>query len=121
MNKLFILLPLLLMTVACQPPQNSARDTIAAAKGYLDSARSHHPECNTTSPNGTHACQIIGKGTQAKDVAIDALEIYCSNTSTTGVNFQDGGPCVADKAYEPKLKAALASLNQIISDVKGLN
>jgi len=103
-----------------QPLEMTARDGIAAAKGYLDSAKQHHPECAPQISAGPHAasvstqCDFIVKGIGVKDVAIDALDAYCSNDE-----FQHhGGSCVPNKDVKSHLEAALTNLDDVMAQVK---
>lgn len=117
MRKLLWLVPLLAVTLACppqQPLEQTARDGVAAAKGYLDSAKGKHPECVGTSPASSTNCSVINRGVGAKDAVIDALNIYCASADYSN----NGGPCVPNKDAQPKLKEALSNLNQTMSDVK---
>lgn len=116
------LLPLLAITLACppsQPLEQTARDTVATAKGYLDSAKSHHPECaapaDASTPQSVN-CQVIAKGVAAKDSVIDALNVYCASPDYSN----NGGPCVPNKDLQSKLQAALDDLNRTITDVKAI-
>jgi hypothetical protein len=117
-----VLAALVLATTACppsQPLEQTARDTAATAKGYLDSAKSQHPECaasGTTAVNPSTQCQVINKGVGVKDALIDAINVYCASDSYTNGT----GPCVPDKNAQPKLQAALNNLNQILADVKAV-
>lgn len=107
-----ILVSATIILTGCQPLEMSGRDAVSSAKGYLEAAKSHHPECS----GGGHGanCDIISRGVGAKDAVIDALNIYCSSPSYT----DQGGACSPNKNAEPKLKEALKSLSQIMSDVK---
>jgi hypothetical protein len=110
---------LLLVTVACAPLEQSARDGIATAKGFLDAEAKAHPECTQTP--SAQACTLITKGNALKHVAIDALEQYC-----TSPGFDAGtDPCTkptgqAATVAAQQLKTALANLSQVISDIKAL-
>ena len=102
---------------ACPPPQpleQTARDTAATAKGYLDSAKIQNPECVANPPAASTQCQIINRGVGIKDALLDAINIYCASDAYTN----NAGPCVPDKTLEPKLQQALNNLNQSITDVK---
>lgn len=113
-SALCITLCLCLMTVACGPLEQSARNGIATAKGFLDQEKVAHPECAGATPSVSPVCTLIHKGVAAKDVTIDALEQYCS-----GPEFDAGtGPCSPNAALSDKLKAALRDLNAIIGDIK---
>jgi len=117
------IVPILVVTLimaACSPIEVTARDGIAAAKGFLDSQAALHNECNADPT--AQVCALINKGNAAKHVAIDALEQYC-----TGPAFDAGtGPCQVptDKTrkdtLQSQLSGALNNLNQTISDIKAL-
>lgn len=111
--RLLVLLAATLAMTGCQPIEKTARDSVATAKGYLDSAKQHHPECAA----GGHGanCDIIARGVGAKDAVIDAVQIYCASP-----NYDAGAPCTPNKDTEPKLKEALKRLDQIMGDVKAL-
>lgn len=107
-------LAMAVMLAGCPAIQNSARDGIATAKGFLDQERVSHPEC--ASGSVSQVCTLIARGVHAKDVTIDALEQYCS-----GVAFDSGaGTCTPNAPLKDKLNAALRDLDQIISDIKKL-
>lgn len=117
---LFLLVALTVGMAGCQPPEMSARDSIATAKGFLDSEAKAHPECNSA-PTG-QVCVLVNKGNAVKHTAIDALELYCS-----GPGFESGGACqpptdkiAKDQAAE-KLKAAIRNLDQIVKDIKAIS
>lgn len=122
MKKTLALVPilaLLAITLACppsQPLEQTARDSVATAKGYLDAAKAHHPECATPGTPVSTNCDIIGKGVGAKDAVIDAINVYCASNDYSN----NGGPCVPNKDLQPKLQEALNNLNQTITDVKAI-
>lgn len=117
------IVPILVFTLilaGCGPIEGTARDGIAAAKGFLDAQAAQHGECNAN-PNA-QICQLVTKGNNVKHVVIDALEQFCS-----GPAFEDGsGPCQppTDKTrkdvLESQLKSALNNLKKTISDIKAL-
>lgn len=107
-----LLLGMLILT-ACPPVQETARDGVATAKGYLDSAKAAHPECAAAQVN-VGVCTLLSRATGAKDAVIDAVNVYCSSPSYDST----GGVCVPNKSAKPKLDAALRDLNQILTDVK---
>lgn len=110
----------------CASIEKQARDGIAAANGYITSARAQHPECDPRAHPENQpqtSCQVIRRTTEANNVAIDALETYCG-----GPAFDAGtGPCTPPakntSAYNSalnKLQSALNNLNQTASDIKKL-
>lgn len=104
---------LTLVTTACPVLQDTARDSIAASKGYITTAQTQHPECPSTPT--AKACTIIHGAVAAENSAVDALELYCA-----GPVFNSGGVCSPDKSGAAALQAALANLSKIITDVKGI-
>lgn len=119
MKKLALVVLACVVMTACTPVEKQAYNTIIGAKAFLDHTRALHPECATT-PNTT-VCQGINRTTGAKDALIDAVKVYCS-----GPQFENGGACQPPAKGTPthdqavaKLKAAIASYNQIEKDLKG--
>lgn len=109
-------LPLLLGLKACpsQPPYETARDSIAAAKGFIEQAQlNHHAEC-TANPS-KKLCKAINTGVEAQNAAIDALDAYCA-----GPAWNTGGVCDPQASVEAKLDEAIRNLNKIIANLKEL-
>jgi len=115
-----------LFLVGCAPVERDAYNLIVGTKASLVSYRQKHPECNFVPKTGmsglpASACVLNDKITGAKDVLIDAVEVYCS-----GPQFENGGTCNAPAKGTPasqqasaKLQAAVANLKQILADSKG--
>lgn len=97
-----------------QPAQETARDAVATAKGYLDSAKAKHPECPASVDLTT--CKFLARATAAKDTVIDAVNAYCGSVEYDSM----GGPCAANSSLEAKLSSAMSDLRQSIADVKGI-
>ena len=116
---LFLPLVLILFTVSCTPVEKVAYKTIVASKAFLDAEKKIHTEC----PNAaTAVCQSLTRATAAKDLLIDATEVYCS-----GSQFESGGVCQppakgtpAFVQAEAKLKAAIEAYQQSEKDLKGV-
>lgn len=117
-----------LSLVSCSPIEVTAYRIVIGAKAGLANFRANHPECQFDGKTGlsTHTeiapCEDNNRITAAKDVIIDAVEVYCS-----GGQFETGGPCNAPKkgmnGYQvavDKLTAAIANYKQVIADVKGV-
>ena len=99
---------------------NSTYDLIVSAKGYLDSEKSQHPECSTTSSD---VCGRISQAVGAKDVIIDALSSYCAGPVFDATGGQ--GACNPPAAGTPaltqakaKVQSAINGYNQIAADLK---
>ncbi len=111
-----------LALVACQPLEKTARDTIATEQGFLNKAEENHlAECQAPAAAGKALCVAIKKAGLARNVAIDALELFCAGQPRPGqAAFGDGGPCSPRPAAAAQLRAALADLERNISDVKAV-
>jgi hypothetical protein len=108
-----LLFVLVIVMVACQPFEKSARDSIAGAKGFIEQAQANHgTECRAN-PN-TSLCGAINQAVAAQNAAIDALDLYCAGSA-----WQSGGACQPNKEAEPRVRAAIANLDRIIRDAKG--
>lgn len=111
------LLALLLATAAprCnQPPQEIARDSIAAAKGVIEAAQDEYQQSCQADPS-QRPCQFINQAVAAQNLAIDALNLYCA-----GSGWAEGQPCNPQPEFEPRLREAVNELNRIIQHVKEL-
>jgi hypothetical protein len=119
MKRLFAVVGLCLLFVGCTSFEKSARDSVAAANGVLVVLQRQNGQCKLDPSQPV--CQRIKQGIAAQNLAIDALEVYCS-----GPAFEAGGACqppsdpALKNAAEVKLNAAIASLNTIVVDLKGL-
>jgi len=107
----------LLLLAGCDLAKSS-RDGIASAKGALDAYKAEY-QCGT--PQATAACGKVQAAVGVKDLAIDALTIYCS-----GPGFDTGGPCQPSPDKDKKqvaalkLQALMKELNQIMRDLQTL-
>ncbi len=116
-----VALVLTLVAATCTPVEKQSYRTVVAAKAFLDSVKSQHPEC-VSGDNTSTLCVDLHKATAAKDALIDATTVYCS-----GPTFLVGGPCDAPSKDSPafsqanaKLQAALANYQSIEADLKGV-
>jgi hypothetical protein len=117
---LLLLLPLLLTLNGCIPEEQVAYKTVIASKAFLDSLKVGHPECGPGITASTPFCSNLRTAIAAKDLIIDAVEVYCS-----GPQFNTGGACNPPKKGTPgytqalvKLQTALANYEQIEKDLK---
>lgn len=106
---------LLGFTAACHTFEANARDTIAAANGAIVQAEVQYSITCTSNPNQT-VCVDINKAVAAQNAAITALETYCGFTSASKAE----DTCKPVKSFQPALTAALANLNQIVTELKGV-
>ena len=113
MKKTVLLLCLFL--VGCQPLQQTARDSIAVAKGVIETAQDEYLARCKASPTDA-PCEAIKDAVAAQGLVVDALNLYCAGKDS----WVTGAPCSPSKGVEPRLKEALRSLDVIISNVKEL-
>lgn len=105
----------LLFLIGCQPLEVSARDGIVTASAIIKAKQSKWRVTCQANPSVTE-CQNINKAGAALNVAIDALNAYCTSDA-----FNNNiGPCEPKAAFTVKLKNALSDLNRIKKDVEGL-
>ena len=112
--KKYLLLTCLFL-VGCQPLQQTARDSIAVAKGVIETAQQEYLVRCQASPTDT-PCEIIKDSVAAQNLVVDALNLYCAGDDA----WVGGSPCSPTKAVEPRLREALLQLNVIIANVKEL-
>lgn len=103
---------LALVLAGCPKEETVAYRTAVGAKAFLDNVKSKHPECDNLA-NTMPVCQALRRATAAKDILIDAGEVYCG-----GAQFESGGPCNAPQKGTPAQKLALDKLNAAVSQWK---
>lgn len=113
-NKLSVLLLPVLLLAGCGDFPKQARDVIAGAKGFIEKAQANHLQQCQAAP-ATTICVDINKAVAAQNSAIDALNVYCS-----GNDWEQGGECKPNKDFEAKARTAVANLDRIIADLKGV-
>jgi len=112
-----VLIPVafILTFLGCTPPEQTARDVVAASRGAIVAAQVRfHDQC-VTAPN-VSPCDTITKAIQVQHVAIDALRVYCSFTPTTPIDAK----CAPVKSALSALQSALANLNQVTLDIQAV-
>lgn len=119
MRKLLIVVitALCMVTVACAPLAQQARDTAAALNGALTAARTSNDTTCRVNP-ATTVCQSILRGVAAQNALITATESYCGFAISPTPPPPDA-QCSPVKSAETALKVAIANANQIIGELKG--
>jgi hypothetical protein len=114
-----LILVLCFSLAGCPKIEKDAYLAATGAKAFLDSVKSKHPECNQPNTTGD-TCDYLRKAIAAKDVLIDAGEIYCGSAV-----FDNGGACTPPDKKSPayqtaqdKLRAALQSYEQVEKDLR---
>lgn len=118
MRKLAVLLLAVMVLAGCSPLERQAYNTVVGAKAFIDAEKKMHPEC--ASGSASTLCSSLNQATAAKDALITAAEVYCA-----GPSFEAGGACSPPAKGTPaaiqaadKLKAAIASYNQLANEIK---
>jgi hypothetical protein len=115
-----VLLALTILTTGCQPDPAKARDSVAAAFGFIGDLQTKHlTECqaNKTLP----VCVEINKAVAVQRLAASSLNAYCAGPPTPGaMPYMNGGPCSVQSGLESRLTAALQDLNNVMVDLKKL-
>lgn len=96
--------------MGCPKPEQVAYSTAVGAKAFLDSLEGKHPECST---EVSTTCAKIARAVRAKDLLIDAGEIYCN-----GPDFATGGKCNPPDKNSPAYQQALTKLNAAVNSYK---
>lgn len=120
MRKLLVL-PILFLLIGCpQPTDQTARDSIAAAHGWVVNAQATWSTTCRANPTQIQ-CTSTNKLIAAEHAAADALVVYCAGTPANGATaYANGGACVPVKSAASVLQSAVLNLNSIVTDVKNL-
>jgi hypothetical protein len=95
--------------------EQRARDGIAGATGFISKAQSQYQTECSANPTMT-TCVTINKSIDAQNLTITALKTYCGFKPTDPIETV----CAPVASKADALNSALANLNQLINDVKGL-
>lgn len=113
-----------LVAVSCTPVERTAYRIISSSKGFLDSEKAAHPECAVVSGAAlTKVCASLAVATSAKDLLIDAAEVYCASPSFSVGNGICTPPAKGTPAFQQasdRLRAAITNYEQSEKDLKGL-
>ena len=110
-------LALVLVMVACQPPDQTARDTNAALSGAIHAAQTQYLATCQANP-AQAACQTINRAVDGQNALVSALETYCGWPAGTVIDNASG--CIPHKDAGTLLQAAVSRASQLTSEVKGL-
>lgn len=122
MKRALLIVPFLLFLYGCTPVEKVAYRTVVGAKAFLDSVKSNHPEC--AGPSLIALCTDLRKAISAKDLLIDAGEVYCNvatfgNSDTTPCHPTDKSTPAGQKALTV-LQNSITQYSQAEKDLKGV-
>lgn len=118
MKKLFVVLLLTLITVACSPIEQQARNTAAALQGALGAAQAKYQATCTTDKTQS-ACVTITRAVDGQNALVTAIEGYCG-WSTAAPPASTTATCVPVKSAAAGLQAAINNSNLFVTELKGL-
>jgi hypothetical protein len=119
MKKLLVLPSLViycLMLAACEPIEQTARDTSAALGGAIVAAQGQNQAACKAAPSAS-VCVFINRAVAAQNALITATEAYC------GVAVGISAPtatCTPVKSAQAGLQAAISNANPFITSLKGV-
>jgi hypothetical protein len=102
-----------------QTPEQSARDAIAAAHGWVVNAQTVWGTACKADPSPVK-CVSTNKLIASEHAAADALLVYCGGAPASGPSYLDGGACVENNSAGSILQAAIVNMNSIATDVQAL-
>jgi hypothetical protein len=100
-----------------QTPEQSARDAIAAAHGWVVNAQAVWSTTCKTDPSQAK-CVSTNKLIAAEHTAADALVVYCGGAPASGPSYLDGGPCTENKTAGGVLQSSIVNMNSFAADVQ---
>lgn len=117
-----------LTMVSCTPIERTAYRVVVTSRGFLDSEKAAHPECvlgaavvaDTVTPS--KVCSGLARATAAKDLLIDAVEVYCASPTFSNGTGTCTPPAKGTPAYQQasdKLQAAISIYTLAEKDLKG--
>lgn len=114
------LLLLALLAAGCPKFEESARDAIAGAHGWVsDQQPKHQVEC--TADPAKAICKAINRVIAGEHTTADVLKVYCSGAPAAGEkDYADGGRCVPVKSAEAALQATILNLQATVNDAKAI-
>lgn len=118
--RILIYLAVIFFVTGCTPVEQDAYRTVVGANAFLKTTIGQHPECRTGATVNSPFCNKLAQAVGAKDLLIDAVEVYCA-----GPSFDAGGKCQPPAKGTPaatqataKLQAAIAAYKQAQTDLK---
>src|SRR5271155_3896731 len=119
MKKLAIPLILLtLLTTACSPIEQQARNTAAALQGALTAAQAQYlTEC-TASPKDA-PCVTINQAVAGQNALVTAVESYCGWSEAAPPAIPTA-TCVPVKGASAGLQTAINNANLFLVELKGI-
>jgi hypothetical protein len=109
---------LCLLTTACTPIEQSARNTAAALQGALGAAQAKYQSSCAASPTQTQ-CVTINKAVDGQNALVTAVEAYCG-WSQSAPPANGALPCTPVKSAAAGLQAAINNANLFVTELKGI-
>lgn len=116
--KCTIAFAVLLVTIACSPIENQARDTAAALQGAIIAAQAQY-QSSCSLNNAQTVCQTIARAVNGQNALITSVEAYCGWNSANPPG-DPAAKCVPVKSAQAGLQTSIANANQFITELKGV-
>lgn len=117
-KSLVLVLALTLITTACSPLEQQARDTAAALQGAISAAQARYlTECTANPKN--QACVAINQAVAGQNAFVTAVEAYCGWSETAPPPFGTAS-CVPVKSAAAGLQISINNANLFIVELRGL-
>ncbi len=115
---LCLVIALTMMTVACSPLEQQARNTAAALQGAIAAAQTKYLDQCKANPQAS-ACVIINQAVAGQNALVTSIEAYC-NWSPTAPPAVTTQTCTPVKSAAAGLQTAIANANVFITELKGV-
>lgn len=117
-KSLVLVLALTLITTACSPLEQQARNTAAALQGALSAAQGQYLTQCTANPKAP-SCVTINRAIDGQSALVTAVEAYCG-WSQASPPANGALPCVPVKGATAGLTTAINNANLFVTELKGL-
>ena len=106
-----------LSMTGCTSVESQARDTAEALSGSIVAAQTKYQASCTANPS-QQICQVINRGVSGENALITAVETYCGWAPSL-VPPDPNATCVPVTSAEGALRAAIANVAQLTTEIKG--
>ena len=113
-----LILVMTMITVACSPLEQQARDTAAALQGALVTAQTQYTTTCQANSRQT-PCTIINQAIEGQNALVTAVEAYCG-WSQSAPPVIPTATCVPVKSAQAGLQTAINNAQLFITELKGI-
>jgi hypothetical protein len=113
-----LIVALCLITTACSPIEQNARNTAAALQGALGAAQAKYQTTCAADKTQT-ACTTINRAIDGQNALVTAVEAYCG-WSVLAPPANGAQPCVPVKGATAGLQTAINNANLFVTELTAL-